>query len=70
MSFLKKLFDHEYKELTRFEKIADEVLALDEEYSKLSDEELKEKTNKFKEREVQTTRILKSFVLEFLKRKT
>ena len=50
MSFLKKLFDHEYKELTRFEKIADEVLALDEEYSKLSDEELKEKTNEFKER--------------------
>ena len=50
MSFLKKLFDHEYKELTRFEKIADEVLALDEEYSKLSDEELKEKTNEFKKR--------------------
>ena len=25
MSFLKKLFDHEYKELTRFEKIADEM---------------------------------------------
>ena len=31
-------------------KLADEVDALDEEYSKLSDEELKSKTNEFKER--------------------
>ena len=44
MSFFKKLFDHEYKELDKFTKLADEVVALDEQYSKLSDEELKQKT--------------------------
>ena len=44
MKFLKKLFDHEYKELERFTKLADEVVALDEEYSKLSDEKLKAKS--------------------------
>ncbi len=50
MNFLKKLFDHEYKELTRFSAIADSVLALEEEYSKLTDDELKAKTTEFKER--------------------
>ena len=50
MNFLKKLFDHEYKELSKFEVIADEVLSLDETYSKLSDEELKNKTEEFKKR--------------------
>ena len=40
MKFFKKLFDHEYKELTKFKKIADEVMALDGEYSKLSDQKL------------------------------
>ena len=34
MSFFRKLFDTEYKELKRFEKIADEIMALDVEYSK------------------------------------
>ena len=48
MSFFRKLFDTEYKELKRFEKIADEIVALDPEYSKLSDEELKAKTEEFK----------------------
>ena len=48
MGFLKKLLDHEYKELRRFEKIADEIEKLSDEYAKLSDEELKEKTNIFK----------------------
>ena len=48
MSFLRKLFDTEYKELKRFEKIADEIVALDPEYSKLSDDELKAKTQEFK----------------------
>ena len=48
MSFLRKLFDTEYKELKKFEKIADEIVALDEEYSKLSDEQLKAKTDEFK----------------------
>lgn len=50
MNFFKKIFDHEYKELEKFRKIADEVLALDEAMTKLSDEELKEKTNEFKKR--------------------
>ena len=50
MKFFKKLFDHEYKELTKFKKIADEVMALDGEYSKLSDQKLKNKTKEFKER--------------------
>ena len=50
MSLFKKLFNHEYKELERFKKIADEVIALDEEYSKLTDKKLKNKTKEFKER--------------------
>ncbi len=50
MKFFKKIFDHEYKELERFKKIADAVVALDEEYSKLSDEDLKNKTFEFKRR--------------------
>ena len=50
MNIFKKLFDHEYKELTRFKKIADKVIELDEEYSKLTDTELQSKTAEFKER--------------------
>ena len=50
MKLLKKLFNHEYKELERFKKIADEVIALDEEYSKLTDKKLKNKTKEFKDR--------------------
>ena len=50
MGFLSKLFDHEYKELKRFDAMADEVLALDLEMSKLSDRELKAKTDEFKSR--------------------
>ena len=50
MKFLKKLFDHEYKELDRFTSLADEVIALDDQISKLSDKELKEKTKEFKNR--------------------
>ena len=45
-----KVFDHEYKELKRFEQIADKIDALEEEYKKLSDKDLKNKTNEFKER--------------------
>ena len=44
MSLLKKLFDHEYKELKRFRNIANQIDALDEEYSKLTDTELQNKT--------------------------
>ena len=50
MNFLKKIFDHEYKELEKFQKIADEIDALDEEMSKLTDKQLKAKTKEFKER--------------------
>ena len=50
MKFFKKIFDHEYKELQKFESIAREIDALDSIYSKLSDEELKGKTLLFKER--------------------
>ena len=50
MNILKKLFDHEYKELRRFNKIAEQVMALDEEYSKLTDTELQNKTDEFKNR--------------------
>ena len=50
LKIFKKLFDNEYKELERFKKIADEIEALDEDISKLSDKELKEYTKVFKER--------------------
>ncbi len=50
MKFFKKLFDHEYKELEKFKMQANLVMEKEEEISKLTDEELKEKTNEFKER--------------------
>ena len=50
MKLFKKIFDHEYKELQKFEAIAREIDALDSKYSKLSDEELQHKTVEFKER--------------------
>ena len=48
--FFKKLFNHEYKELERFKRIADKIVGLEDEYSKLSDKALKNKTKEFKER--------------------
>jgi len=50
MNFLKKIFDHEYKELEKFEKIAEEIDNLDGEMSTLTDKQLKAKTKEFKER--------------------
>lgn len=50
MKFLKKIFDHEYKELETFKKIADQVVALDEEMSKLTDKQLQSKTEEFQKR--------------------
>ena len=50
MNILKKLFDFEYKELNRFKTIADKIVDLDEEYSKLTDTELQNKTSEFKDR--------------------
>ena len=49
MKFLKKLIDTEYKEMKRYEKLADEIESLEEEYSKKTDEELKAMTSFFKE---------------------
>ena len=49
MSIL-KVFDHEYKELKRFTKLADEVMALEDEMASLTDTELQNKTEEFKER--------------------
>ena len=50
MNFLKKLFDHEYKELEKFKEQANLVMEKDEEMTKLTDEQLKNKTIEFKER--------------------
>ena len=50
MSLLQRLFDHEYKELKKFEKLADQIEAKDEEMKALSDKELQAKTDEFKER--------------------
>ena len=50
MDLLKKLFDHEYKELKKFHRQADQIVALDEEMQKLSDKELQNKTNEFRDR--------------------
>ena len=51
MGFLKKLFgDYSTKEIKRIRPKVDKVLSYDEEYSKLTDAELKAKTNEFKER--------------------
>ncbi len=49
MNFLRRLVDSEYKELKKFEAIANEIVALDDEMQNLSDAELKNKTNEFKE---------------------
>ncbi|MCI6716324.1 MAG: preprotein translocase subunit SecA [Bacilli bacterium] len=46
----KKLFDPSYKEFKRCEKLANQVVALADEYKKLTDDELKHKTVEFKER--------------------
>ena len=50
MKFFKKVFDHEYKQLESFKEKANQVLALESKFSKLTDDELKSKTNEFKER--------------------
>lgn len=49
-NFLKKYFDNEYKELNKFRLIADKIIVLDEEMSKLSDKKLASKTDEFRKR--------------------
>lgn len=46
----KKMFDPSYKEFKRCEKLANQVVALENDYKKLTDEELQHKTIEFKER--------------------
>ena len=50
MGILKKLLDSEYKELKRFDKLADEIISLEDSMANLKDEDFKSKTNEFKER--------------------
>lgn len=47
---LKRLFDLGRRELKKLDKLADQVLALEEEYKKYTDEELQNKTNELKGR--------------------
>ena len=49
--FLEKIFGtHSSRELKKIEPIADKVMALEDEYRKLTDEQLREKTDEFKKR--------------------
>ena len=48
MNILRSLFDFEYKELRRFMKIADQIEAKSDEYEKLTDKQLQNKTEEFK----------------------
>ncbi|HEY4602086.1 MAG TPA: preprotein translocase subunit SecA [Cerasibacillus sp.] len=50
VGFLKKLFGDNQRKLKKFEKIVQEIEALEPEYEQLSDEQLTEKTTQFKER--------------------
>lgn len=58
MNILKKLFDHEYKELNRFAKLADKIEELSEEYAKLTDYELQAKTDEFRNRLEKVKRLM------------
>ena len=48
MGLIKKLFDYEYKELKKFTLIADKIDSKKEEYEKLTDKELQNKTEELK----------------------
>ena len=50
MKILKRLLDHEYRELSKFKQQADAIDKLDNEMQKLTDEQLREKTKEFKKR--------------------
>ncbi|MEG0380015.1 MAG: preprotein translocase subunit SecA, partial [Eubacterium sp.] len=50
LGFLEGLFDVNKKEIKRLQKKVDKILELDEQYSAMSDEALKNQTNIFKER--------------------
>ena len=48
MSIFKRLFDFEYKEMKKFTALADQIESKKEEYEKLSDKKLQEKTEELK----------------------
>ena len=50
MGFLQNLFDPSKKEVKKLSKVADQIVALEDEYKALSDDDLKHKTVEFKER--------------------
>jgi len=50
LKIFKKMFDVEYKELKKFNDIANKIVALEEEYSNLSEADLAGKTDLFKKR--------------------
>ncbi len=50
MGFLDSLFDPSKKEVKRHQKVVDQVLALEDQYKAMSDEDLKNQTVRFKER--------------------
>jgi preprotein translocase subunit SecA len=49
-NILKKIYDNDRRELTKFEKLATKVESLADEYEKLSDEQLQAKTPEFRKR--------------------
>ena len=50
MNFLAKWFDTNERDITRYKKVVEKINALEPEFQKLSDDELKAKTAEFKER--------------------
>lgn len=50
MKFLKDLFDGNQRDINRYKKIVDKVNALEPDFQKLTDEQLRDKTAEFKER--------------------
>ena len=62
MGILKKLLDSEYKELKRFEKIADQIIDLEPELKELKDEDFKKETERLKE-ELQNGKTLDDIVV-------
>ena len=50
MSFLRKIFDSEYKELCRFEKLADQIISLEPEMEKLKMKTLLKKRKNIKKK--------------------
>lgn len=50
VGLIKRIFDSNKRQLNRLEKKADQIEVLEPEYEKLSDEELKSKTDEFKDR--------------------